>query len=555
MLQLSAAFLIALSWLIPNHYPPWTSFYNESCMAIALVLLTVRAMTRPQPSTVPAVAWFVAAIAAIPWLQLLLGQLFYSGDAWVTTLYLAGLAIAVTVGFVEGAANLRSFSGLVAGAVTAGALASSFLAIAQIFPGLEIGIWTEDSLSGMRASANLAQPNNLATLIGFGALSVLLLFEQKRVSATMAVVMTLVLLVGSALTQSRTALLYGPAACAGMLLLSWRKQVTFRTHWVAVAAVSVAQWLATWALPKLQSAMLLTATWSAGSRGVESVRFRMWAMLLDALSISPWTGYGWLQGGAAELATVDRRPPVGELWLHSHNLFLDLLVWCGYPVGVVLSILVVYWFVSRWLGVRSVESAVGMFLIAVLGLHAMLELPHHYAYFLIPAGLWAGMIESERRAPGWGGKRAMRVLAVVGLVMLIGIWRDYFVIEEEFRTVRFEYVNIGPAANDRYAPPAPLLSGLTAYLRVSRTPYDAPLSKDDLAEFQRVVSRFPYATLMARYAAALAINHREAEAREIFEKIRHINGDYGYSGQRKALIKYANERAPQLREFAQSLPN
>jgi hypothetical protein len=301
--------------------------------------------------------------------------------------------------------------------------------------------------------------------------------------------------------------------------------------------------------------MLLTATWSAGSRGVGSIRFQMWAMLVDALSISPWAGYGWLQGGAAELAAVDRRAPVGELWLHSHNLFLDLLVWCGYPLGLTLSLLVVYWFVSRWLGICSVESAIGMLLIGVLGIHSMLELPHHYAYFLIPAGLWAGVIESERRVSSWGGVRATGALSLVGLAMLIGIWRDYSVIEEEFRTVRFEYVNIGPVVSDRHAPPAPFLSGLTAYLRVSRTPYDVPLSKEDLAEFERVVSRFPYATLMARYAAALAINHREAEARAVFEKIRRINGEYGYSGQRKALIKYADERAPQLRQFAHALPD
>ena len=488
---LVAAFSMTAAWLIPNHYAPWTSFYNDSAMALGLTCLVALSFSRPAAIRIPATAWGVLVMALIPWVQLALDQLAYSGDAWISGLYLVGLTIAIITGCTGATVNLRAFSAMIAGTLVIGALISSLLAIAQIFPGLELGVWSEDAVSGMRAHANLAQPNNLGTLIGFGAVSVLLFYERRRISTLVAVTLVLVLLIGVALTQSRTALLYGPLICFGMLFMSRCNQVPFRTHWTVPAVAGALQWIATWGLPKLQSAMLLTSTWSAGSRGVESQRVHMWTVLLDAISISPWTGYGWLQGGAAELAAVDGRQPAGELWLHSHNLFLDLLVWCGYPLGLALCALVVWWFVTRSLGARSAESAIGILLIAILGLHAMLELPHHYAYFLIPAGLWAGIIESERRAPTWGGVRTFAGLSVFGFAMLVVVWHDYPAIEEEFRTVRFEYLRIGPAPNDRYAPSAPLLSTLTAFLRISRTPYDVPLSKEELLEFEHAASRYP----------------------------------------------------------------
>ena len=52
---------------------------------------------------------------------------------------------------------------------------------------------------------------------------------------------------------------------------------------------------------------------------------------------------------------------------------------------------------SRAWRIGSVESAAGMLVIGFIGVHSLVELPHHYLYFLIPAGLWAGIVEREER--------------------------------------------------------------------------------------------------------------------------------------------------------------
>src|SRR4051795_189583 len=79
---------MTLAWLIPNHYPPWTSFYNESASAIALVALTVSVWCSGRPGGVPRAAWFMVGVAAIPWLQYAAGLLQYSGDAFIASAFL-----------------------------------------------------------------------------------------------------------------------------------------------------------------------------------------------------------------------------------------------------------------------------------------------------------------------------------------------------------------------------------------------------------------------------------------------------------------------------------
>jgi len=41
MIKLTALLLVTVAWLVPNHYPPWSSFYNEATAAFGLALLAV----------------------------------------------------------------------------------------------------------------------------------------------------------------------------------------------------------------------------------------------------------------------------------------------------------------------------------------------------------------------------------------------------------------------------------------------------------------------------------------------------------------------------------
>lgn len=554
IIELLGLACLCLAWLLPNHYLPWNSFYNDSLAALGLGMLVLVAVRAGRRAVLPRPVWGVAAIALIPWLQWCFGLLRFSGDAFISSLYLLGLAVAIAVGYVAASGEPRRFSAALSGVMVVGATISSLIALTQALEVGVAGIWTLETSPGMRVYANLAQPNNLATLIGFGAIGLWLLCEQERVGRVAAIGILAVLLIGASLTQSRTALLFGP--CVAIVVFAQaRRGKTFRVGFTPVLAATTCHVALTWAWPAVQQNLLLAATESLNARGVESIRFQVWPMLMDALSMYPWCGYGWLQVGSAELAVANRFPPVGELWLHGHNLFIELLVWCGYPLGLLLAGLIVWWFLSRALKVRTVEGVAAILIITVLLVHSMLELPYHYAYFLIPAGLWIGIAEASLATAISGSPRWNMLPVAVSGLLLFAVWHDYPAVEEDFRLVRFENLRIGSLRAKQPAPNAPFLSTLTAFLRFARTTPEKGMPDDKLAEMREVVQRYPYSGAMFRLASSYALNGRLQEAHDLFIGIRHIHGQAMYASLKRSLHDRIAEGELGLLDLERSLPD
>jgi hypothetical protein len=553
MLELLAMVCLVVAWLVPNHYPPWTSFYNESCAALGLTLLVISLGRRHFAEAAPWPVWSLLAVAAIPWLQWALGLLAFGGDALVGSLYVVGFAAAVVAGHTWAARDAVRAAVVLFTTVLAGAVPSALLGLAQALNVGEFGLWAEDARSGMRAVANLGQPNNLATLISLGLVGILSLRERGRLTPLLAIAIAALLVLGAAVTQSRTALLFGPAIWFGFWLASRRGVPLVTSHW-AIASAAALHWILTFVWPLLPAALLSVAPDTAVARASGSVRTQMWTLLLDAAAHSPWHGYGWLQVGAAHLGVAELHRPGNEFWMNSHNLFLDLVLWCGVPLGLLLGGVVLYWYVNRALRVRSVESVTAFLAVTVFAIHAMLEFPHHYAYFVIPVGLWVGQIEWAMAQPGRVGPRWNLVPAGLGLLMLLAIWRDYPTVEDDFRLVRFENLRIGSVRAAEPAPHAPFLSGLTAFLRFSRLEPAAGMSAQELDFVEAVAKRYPYAASLYRMARALALNGRADEAAVVVDKLRHMHGEAYYRRLRADLRERVAGGQTGLADFERSLP-
>jgi hypothetical protein len=552
-LELLGWVFIGLAWLVPNHYPPWNSFYNDTAAAIGLIFLAASAFGALQCTALHRTTWCIAASALIPCAQWAGGLLHFSGDALVAALYIMGFSLATGVGYVKASSHAEQFSAGLAIAILAGALCSAFIALTQALQVGDLGFWFVEAPPGLRAYANLAQPNNLATLIGFGAVSLWLLHERGRIAKWAATAALSVLVLAVAMTQSRTALLFGPALACILTLVS-RRGLRFGAGPKAILMVTACQAVLTLGWPYLQDLLGLSAPLSLAARGVESVRFQVWPMLIEALGARPWLGFGWLQVGAAEMSVAGHHAPVGELWLHGHNVVIELLVWCGWPLGLLLAGSIAWWYVDRLRCIATLESAAGVLTLTVFAVHAMLELPHHYAYFLLPAGLWIGVIEAQRPPgrhvhPAWNA-----VPMLVGLLLLVAVVRDYPAIEEDFRLVRFENLAIGTLRAKQPAPDAPFLSSLTGFLRFARATPASGMKDEEIEQMRWIVERYPYSISMARLATALALNGRMEEALLTFARLRGIHGDVMYRKLRRAVHEQVLEGKSQLAELDRSLP-
>lgn len=554
MLQLLAIVAFSLAWLIPNHYPPWVSAYNEAAAFLALFLLAIGLRRRLFSVSLPATVWVVLSATSIPILQYSFGLLPYLGDLTVAVLYLAAFALAIAAGKAWALDGPRESAAALSAATVFAAVVSGFLALLQVLS-VDASLWVAAVPPGGRPIGNVGHWNLLANLIGCGAVGLLLLFEQRRVDALASIAMLGVLLLGIGLSQSRTALLFGPIIFLGGLIAR-RRGIALRTPLPFIAAATLFYWSLCAAAPALQSALLLQAPLSVQEIGVSTPRWQMWRMLLDASTQSPWLGYGWLQVGAAELQVVNQHAPIHEMWLHAHNIFIELIVWCGYPLGLLLGGSLVWWFLSRAGKVRTLESLVGMLMLGVLAAHSLLEFPYQYAYFLLPAGLWVGHIEAAIGSRGWLSPKWVALPLALSLGLAMGIAAGYPAVEEDYRLVRFQNLRIGPASTVDSTPDTPFLSALTGFLHFSRTQATGDMSARALERMAASAKRYPYPASLARWGRALALNGRMAEARERFISIRQMFGPALYRTFRNDLrMRAEGGEGIELAALADSLPD
>jgi Virulence factor membrane-bound polymerase, C-terminal/O-Antigen ligase len=517
-----------MAWLSPNHYMPWPSFHNEFFAACAATLLGAWTLWcgRHEAARTPWLAATAILAAALPWLQWVAGLVAFAGDAWAGSLYMAGAGLAMYVGHAlvrrHGAREPLAF---MAAVVLIGALLSMWIALAQ-WQLIYYFDWMALSVSsGGRYYANFAQPNHFALFLALAIVCTGALLMQRRIGMACAALLAGFFVFGIAMTSSRGAnLALVTAGCvllaSGLRLEPSERRRLFTFMAVAATLAVVASWA--WPLirniaepdgqPATQGLALIR---EAGTRGVH------WRSMIEASMQRPWFGFGWYQIHAAQLAVAANYPATHEMLSQSHNQVIDLVVWLGWPLGLLLTALIVLWFVQS---VRRVQGSDGMLMLALVTIvlaHSMVEFPLYYAYFMLPVALAAGGVAAL--TPGAASlavpRAAVYLSFVASAALSVVVAYDYFRLETHWRAVRFEQANwrnTNPSAN----PPQMLvLTGLGELVRLgARAPYK-PVTDEELDWIGEVARRYPHAYFLTTYAAALVEHDQPDRARQVLAPI------------------------------------
>ncbi len=515
---------VPLAWLVPNHYPPWLSAWSDglAMLGLALAMLLAGRAGRLRPTWLLFVAIAVGNVAA----QTLAGRIHFAADAAVITLYLSIFLAAVAVGgSLPDKADRSDTMALdtLAGFVLFSALVSVGLALAQWTDAVNLGIWQVDLPRDRRPVANIAQPNHLASVCFLGLCALALLHQNRRIGKTGLAVGAVWLLWGAAMPSSRTAWLE-----VGFMAVyaAWAgRRCSLAVRWPAALAAAVL--LAGFAVlfPLANDALLLSAPRPLGETAHAGLRVLHWEAMRHAIQLEPLWGYGWGQVGAAQVRVADQMPYSGEWIEHSHNTVLDLLVWNGVPVGAVLALIPAAWFVRRAWACREPQA---VWLIAGVGgllIHALLEYPLEYAYFLIPLGLSIGAIDSFATAARavavpTGFLRAVGAV-FVGLLGFLGM--ECLQAEQVSRQFRMETANIGTFGVLTPPPHMWALGPFENFLRFAQTEARPGLSPETLGWMRKVEERFALPPVMFRYALAQGLNGDPAGAQQTLESLCHMH--------------------------------
>lgn len=512
-----ASLLFGFAWLSPFHTYPWVTFSSE--LASFGAALAFFGVSLKQEIKIPKPQLLMLPVLAIPLFQWVFGLITDFSVAFLSFSYMFMFWLMMVCGYSLSSISEqreRLMQGLSLLLLSI-ALISSLLAIVQ-WLNLESGLSWVMQLKGNRPYANFGQPNNLATFLIMGLMGALYLYEKNKVSLWLLVPSSVLILFAICLTQSRTSWLVCIFICVYWLCKQYRNKP--RLNFIQLLFWSAAYFLiAAFLLPAIAQLMTtnvgetVTHTASLAERaGSGHERLGMWMQILHAIVERPWFGYGWNQTSIAVVESIHFNTV--QVWFNSsHNVVLDLLVWNGLPLG---SLIIVYF--TAWLfwlnkNAKDTTSIIAILMVSAILIHAMLEFPQRYAYFLLPMGVLLGLIQAQ--TPNLKGftlhRNVIRCVWLMSIVVLLVVWRDYKLFQDNSRLV----LKQKPVSEQILGSSRILV--LTQFQQrldwIALKPQTA-MSDSDLLQLGEMVKNKATPYNLKKYAQLLAYNHKLVEAEQ-----------------------------------------
>ena len=509
----------ALPWLWPVHGEPWPVFYSEALAAAAMVPIGLWLVMRGQSKwALDRTVFAMLAIAPVPLIQAQFGLVVFEGEAWLVFLYIIACAAMALLARQAQVVDPWRLAEALFAALAVAALLSAGLTLYQWLEQDWLGILVHYRLVSGRAYANLGQPNNLATLLCWGVLALWWGYHRRKLSGAVAAAATGFLLLGVVLTRSRTGWLEVAILACSALYIRWRH----RTGPQARSVVLLSAWFVVLAagLEPVAHQVLRETPAALSNQTATGLRPAIWKVAIDEVTQQPLTGYGWNQGAPAYLSVVERHADVRRVINHAHNVLLDLLVWNGVPLGALIMVAFAWWARAQWQACRTQEQRLLLLALAIFVSHALLEFPHTYLFFLLPAAAMMGTLGAVTpRAPVLAISRWIGGTAVLGLGLVLGTTvLDYQAIERDLQSAKMREAGV----HNPYPSPSPepvVLGFLQTALQSLRTQPARDLSPRQLADMRRALDRYPLPWAMFRYATATALAGHPDEAKWALERL------------------------------------
>lgn len=531
------AALLSLVWLVPDHPLPWVAFQHELAMAVVLgVCAIVLAWQTRWRVPLSVFGGVLLLMMAVPWAQWLGGLIPKTGTAAVSCAYVGAVAVAFFVGHAARVNQHRRLIDIVFAALV---MAAALNVPVQWIQWLRWFSWNPDSWtmllvtpihSSSRPGGMILQPNQLATLQVWGLIGLSWFRYHRMLSASLFVLLFAWIGVGIGLTESRTGLLE-MGLVAGLLFFSLKDKPgrdIFATWVVATGLIIVGLWF----MPELTFSIGVQPSGPSRLTAIEGSRIDAWRAFGAGILERPWFGYGLTDGAEAYLAAAHTRPDfyIGQRFVHAHNAIIDVVIWFGVPLGISLLVALGAWAAKRLIELpRRPESVFPLAVLGALGLHAMLELPHQFLFFMAPAGLFAGWL----MPPPASGARvyslprsAWAVAGVTTLAVAAGISADYFPYRERYTEWRYENSRVGKRPDTPVNPPR-ILNQIYDELVLYRLPLRQGMSAGELAWVSDTAHSVNTPPALYAAAKAYALAGDSETARMWMQRYNAITGTEG----------------------------
>lgn len=549
-----------LPFLQVHHARPIPAFYTEF-VAFALGLLALTLLLSGRYWRNLALPWIVFAslgLFAVLLLQLNLKMPAYYETQVIALLYLVWAMLLIILGSVlRREFGLTAISTALAWFFLAGGELSAAVGVIQHY---DIHTFLDDFIAAKNSAAvygNIGQTNHFANHISLALASLIFLFASRKLRIGVAILLALPLLFVLPLSGSRSPWLYLLALLILSLLLLWqhgRANLQARKLVLAAALTLAGFAFMHW---------LVQLPWFAGSLGTITPADRMfeqaggtairlylwreaWQMFLQAPLLG--VGFGEYAWHHFQLLEMFRNPEITGVYNNAHNLIMQLLAETGLAGTLPVVGGITVWLLS--LRRQPFDLALWwlLALLAIIGIHSMLEFPLWYGQYL---GISAFLLGAgETRFLQLPLPRLGRLAMLLSLALLSGLM---VMIERDYRQLE----SIMPAHDDvhKYLSNNDISVLQTLHQKTLLSPYvdfalasKMELNQEKLALKlminQRVMQFNPSGPLTYKQAILLALNgEHEAALRQAERADSAYPGDLEKFADLLVLLKTENPEA------------
>lgn len=428
----AALCMVALMWslpfLQPSHYYPLPLFYSEwVAFALGLAALGVALfLPRDTVMEIPRVVVVPLALAGVLYLHLWLNKVPYHEQVSLAALYLVwAAALALLAGRLRLDVGSHTFVTVLAWALLAGGLLNAAAGILQHYDARGVLHWLVTPKLGERVYGNLVQANHFSSHLLMAMASLMFLCARGGIGMAPAVPAALLLMFALALaaTLSVWVSLALLLALAGVLYA--RQRGAEHRRLLILAAALLPAYMAMQALVQLPWLAASSATVTSverlfGEITSGQIRLTLWREAWGMFLQSPLTGVGFGQHAwhSYLLAATREGVALTEVYNHAHNIVMHLLAETGMlGAGVVVTGMLAWLWALRH-AAFDLNRWWALALLAVLGVHSMLEYPLWYGYFLGIVAVVLGAFDARRFVLRKAGliRAAMAGVVILGWV-------------------------------------------------------------------------------------------------------------------------------------------
>jgi hypothetical protein len=454
--------MVSGPFLLPIHTAPIGSFWNEWLAgALGLGAAAFGLLGSRQRLPLSSLLLIPAALLLVMLMQLAFGRLAFKQLGLLYAIYLIWAGLLTVLGrHLAETVGLARLADVLATAMAIGALAGAAIAFMQ-WLGLDHRVSWMFAMPGNHAWGNLGQINHHAQYSWLGIASAFYLRGRNHLSRSWLWVLVVPVSFAASLGGSRSVFLY---LLVLLVLLAWMRHKdpegsAAMLAWDAallLPALVVLNLIGDWASPRVPDFLVwLGNQWPLldidSSRrlpgGVGLSAARLYELVSGpsirlAILHSGWSAFAqhiWLGNGAGSFPNASFQAAAGRAGddlltasENAHNFVLNLLVEFGAPATLAVLGVMTAWAVGLFRRRWSLEQFWCAVVLGIGAVHALLEYPLWYSYFLGPTALLLG---ASDRGPAFvlAGRRVALYLGAVvaaGSVILANLRADYNAFED-----------------------------------------------------------------------------------------------------------------------------